>query len=364
MTPHAPRAARGPFFGSDRYAAVALGSAREIGSSFADLDLHVATRGLSESVVPGFDDDVLEVLSADAAAAEVVRRTLFDQSASAELWSQPNFVMELHQYLAQLVERGVVYLHLDFRRAARTEPILLTSVTWLAPETLLRRERGRRVVYEQFMSQRRFDDERIVVTDEPQDLLAELPAEDVVRIRWPFGDAASTRPPAAEALHVGRLVDRSAARSLFAARAGAEPHETFLPIARARVGAFANALDDQKVLSARIKDCLFYPGAYEAEIFPWVDDVTDFFRAERMIRSRIGIARLRAYLFDQLNRQLLGRWCDLNGWPEVRLKLRADAFTVADWLNLYDELGAGGVSVDDVRAAIAAEHESAREHGG
>ena len=99
-----------------------------------------------------------------------------------------------------------------------------------------------------------------------------------------------------------------------------------MPIARARAGAFVDALEKRKTASARIKDMLFYPGAYEAEVFPWVGDITDYFAADRILRSRVAICQVRGYLFTELNRQLLGEWSRLNGWGELTLSLRPDLF--------------------------------------
>jgi hypothetical protein len=47
------------FYGQDRYAVFALGTHHRVGSSFADSDIVVAARGLSESVVPDIDQEVL-----------------------------------------------------------------------------------------------------------------------------------------------------------------------------------------------------------------------------------------------------------------------------------------------------------------
>jgi hypothetical protein len=351
-------------FGQDRYAAAALGTDHVIGSSFADADLFVGKRGLSESVVPGIDNDVLNVESDDAVAADVVRRVLLDRGLSRELWNQPTLPMALQGFVGELVDRGRLYVHLEFGRATTDDPYLLLDTTWLAPETLVLRERDGRRFYEQFVSRHRFAGEPGVILDsEPDDDLVEIPSDEVLYLRWPLEQPDARHPPSHCALRLGETVGRHTEHSLLSARAAAEPEETFLPLARARAGAFANALEKQKDVSARIKDILLYPGAYEAEFFPWVDDVTDYFRADRMLRSRIGICRIRDYVFAEFNRQVLDRWARLNAWGKVRLVHRADLFSEEDWRAMHRDLMPGALSLDDVRAAIAAEYESAASYG-
>lgn len=352
-----------PIFGQDRYAAVALGTAHVIGSSFADTDLFVGKRGLSESVVPGIDNDVLDIEGDDATAVGVVRRALFDRWSSRDVWTQPTLPMELHEYIGQLVDRGEMFLHLDFGRESDDDPHVLLGTTWLAPETLVLRERDRKY-YEQLVSRRRFAGEKhIIVQGDPTDHIVEIPADEVLYLRWPLEHPDPSVPPARHVLRFGEEEGRQAERTLLNARAGAEPDENFLPLARARAGAFADALEKQKAISARTKDMLMYPGSYEAEVFPWVDEVTDYFRADRMLRARVGITRIREYLFEEFNRQVLDRWTRLNSWGRVRLVHRADLFTEGDWRGMHDELTRGELSLQDVRAAIAAEHESAHRYG-
>lgn len=105
---------------------------------------------------------------------------------------------------------------------------------------------------------------------------------------------------------------------------------------------------------------LFYPGADEAEVFPWVDSVTEFFLADRILRSRIAIAQIRDYLFAEFNRQVIGAWAQLNGWGEIRLELRPRLFTVEDWMETRAQLRLCEIDLADVRAAARAEAETAR----
>lgn len=348
---------RSVFFGTDRYASFALGRAHEVGSSFADTDLFVGGRGLAESVIPDIEASVFSLSGETPEHVEAVNSVLIDRYSSRELWNQPTFPMELQQYVKQLVEKGEVFIQLNFDRSSPDEPYSLFDTTWLAPETILFREHIG--VYEQFASRRAFEGSGYVLTEDPQDELFEIPAADVLHLRWPLGAEA----PARRALKLGEEVAREAERTLLSARAQAEPREMFLPMARARAGAFADSLEAQKTLSARIKDDLYYPGAHEARFFPWVDEITGYFSADRMLRSRVAICRLRRYLLEELNRQLLGRWSELNGWGPIELSLRPVLFDESDWLEMRRELDQGEIDDHDVAAAIEAEYEAGHAFG-
>jgi hypothetical protein len=352
------------FFGSDRYAAFALGTAREVGSSFADADVYVAARGLSNSVIPDIDESVLVIEGDDAEQTAAVREVLLAPYSNRDLWSEPNLPMELQLYLSQLVERGELFVYLGFARAADASPYSLFETRWLAPETILHRRLPQGGVYEQYASRRAFEGSDYVLDGEPREFLTNVPEEDVLHLRWPLGEPSGVgTAPAEAARKLGRRVERHAEQSLLAARASAEPSETLLPVARARTGAFASALEAQKTLSARIKDLLLYPGAAEAEMFPWTDKITDYFAADRILRSRIAICGIREYLFEEFNRQVLGRWSQLNAWGHIRLALRSDAFSEADWQAMRDELTRGTTTLDDVRAAVTLEYESGHHYG-
>lgn len=271
--------------------------------------------------------------------------------------------MELQLYVSQLVERGELFVHLGFARAAETSPYSLFETRWMAPETVLHRRLARGAVYEQYASRRAFEGADYILDGEPREFLTNVPEEDVLHLRWPLGEPSGVgAAPAEVARKLGRKVERHAEQSLLAARAGAEPNETLLSVARARTGAYAGALEAQKTLSARIKDLLFYPGAYEAEMFPWTDKITDYFAADRILRSRIGICRMREYLFGEFNRQVLGRWSQLNAWGEIHLALRPEVFSEADWQAMRDELSHGATTLDDVRAAVALEYDSGHQY--
>jgi hypothetical protein len=343
------------FFGSDRYARIALGEREEIGGSFADLDIVVAARGVSESVIPEIDEALLGISGSEPEAVSIVEATLLGRSYSRDLWNEPSLPMELRDYVSQLIHRGRLFVRLHF---AETDQGVfdLMKTTWLAPETILhRREAG---VFEQYASARGLMEPGVIVAGGPQEYLGSIPESEVFAIHWPLAEPGG-RSPASAALALGREVARQADRTLLASQAQAEPQETFLSVARARSGAFGDALEMQQLLSAQIKDALFYPGAYEAEAFPWIEEASEYFRADRILRSRIAICRLRTYLFDELNSQILGRWASMNGWTPVRIGLRPQLFEEADWIDLRSGLAAGEVSLEDVRAAVATEAEDA-----
>jgi hypothetical protein len=135
---------------------------------------------------------------------------------------------------------------------------------------------------------------------------------------------------------------------LAAARAGAEPDETFFPIARGRAGAYVGALDHEKLYDAVVGDRLFLPPD---------EDVTEYFYVDRLVRSRIAACEVRNYLLDAVSEQLLGPWSALNGWPTVRLTLRRECWTVDDWRTLHAEYQRGKATIDDVLAAEKVEWE-------
>jgi hypothetical protein len=347
------------FFGSDHYALAALGEAEEIGGSFSDLDIFVGARGFSESVIPGIDEELLGVDGAEPASRAAVEEILLGRFSNRDLWSQPSLPMELRGYVSQLIERGRLFIRLHFAEG-EGGTIELMKTSWLAPETIVHRPHAH--IYEQYASRKALMQPGVVVEGEPREHLFSIPESEVLALHWPLPEPGSSSPAAA-ARALGREVGRQAGRVLLSSRAQAEPQESYLPLARARSGAFRDALEAQQLVSAQIKDALFYPGAYEAEAYPWVKEATDYFRADRILRSRIAICQVRTYLFDELNSQLMDRWTKLNNWAPLRLGLRPHLFEEADWIRLHSELAAGELGLEDVRAAVAVEAEVGFEVG-
>ncbi len=336
----------------DRYAAFALGTLEDVEGGFGGTDVFVASRGLADTVIPGIAQNSLRVVGQHPEQVDAIADVVFERGRD-RLWDEPTFPMQLHAWIKQLVHDGELIVHLDFQRPAAAEPYRLERATWMGPETV--RRRGG--IYEQFVSHRAFEQAGIIVA-EPEDQLVELPAQEILHVSWPFPTRGRSR--LADTTKLRRRIEREMRRGLLAARAGAEPKETFLPIARGRAGAYRQALERQKLDSARIKDMLYYPGAYEAFAFPWVEETTDYFMAERMLRSRIAVCKLRRHLFEQINTQLLQRWTHLNGWDSVTLELATDTFTEEDWRQMRRQLDEGAITLQDVQAAIAAEAEAGR----
>ena len=347
-----------PFFLGDRYARIALGSYHETGGSLADVDIHVSGRGLSQTVIPEIDEEVLAVVGDVDEEVAAVRDVLLSRWTRRELWNQPTLPMELQSYVAQLLEHGDVFIHLLFEKG-KSGDYSLFKTRWLAPETIVVRDDGE-TRYEQFASWRAYTGSGYSVAGDPTDHFTVFEEEEILHLRWPLDEPVGSRVPATAALRLGKRLARASNRGILRARAAAEPEETYWSVARARAGAYDQELDVQKALSARAMDMLFYPGADEAEVFPWADAVTDFFLADRILRSRIAIAQIRDYLFWEFNRQVIGTWTRLNAWSEVRLELRPQLFSIDDWKGMRAELHAGGISLVDVRAAVRAEAETAR----
>jgi hypothetical protein len=348
-----------PFFMPDRYAATALGTNYQPGGSLADIDITVAARGLSGTVIPDIDEDFLTVVGDVRDEVSAVSDVLLGRGSRRELWNQPTLPMELRSYVAQLVEHGEIFIHLLFERSPKSGDYSLFKTRWLPHETIIVRH-GPPLTYEQFVSWRAYrGGPGYSVAGDPIDHFCVFPEDEVLHLRWPLSEPGGPAPAAA-ALRVGKRIERAANRGVLNARAGAEPNESYLPVARARAGAYANALDVQKALSARDRDMLFYPGADEAEAYPWADSLTDFFAADRILRSRVAIAQIRDYVFSEFNRQVIEPWSRLNKWKNIRLELRPTLLTAEEWTVVRAELHAGKVDLEDVGAAVHAEAETAR----
>jgi hypothetical protein len=349
-----------PFFLADRYASFALGTYHERGGAFADLEIHVAGRGVSHTVIPEIDEGVLEVVGEVADQVETVRQVLLDRWSHDKLWSQPNLPMELQSYVVQLVERGQLFVRVNFARSGNDQEYKLVKTRWVPPETMLRRGGRDGEYWEQFSSWRAYSGDGYSVTGDPTDHLYRFDAKEILHLRWPLAEPAGHRAPALAALELEHETARASEQGLLRVRAGAERGECYFPIARARAGAYDGALERQKLLSARARDLLLYPGTDESEVYGWADSTTEFFAADRLLRSRIAICKLREYIFGEFNSQVIDQWRQMNGWRDIRLRLRPPLYSVADWEALRTELHEGSADLEDVRAAVHAESETTR----
>jgi hypothetical protein len=348
-----------PFFVRDRYAEIALGPRYEPGGSLSDVEITVGARGLSHTVIPDIDEDVLTVVGDQEEQVAAVADVLLSRWSRRKLWNQPTLPMELQAYVAQLLEAGEIFIHLLFERSPETGQHSLFKTRWLPTETIVARE-GPPITYEQFVSWRAYGGgPGYSVAGDPVDHFHVFSQHEVLHLRWPLPEPGG-RAPAEAALRIGRRVERAANREILKVRSSAEPSEAYLSLARARAGAYGDALALQKRLSARISDMLFYPGADEAEMYPWAEPVTDFFAADRILRGRVAIAQVRDCLFREFNRQVIGPWVQLNNWQEIRLELRPKLLAADEWAAMRDELHTGTVDLEDVRAVVHAEAETVR----
>jgi len=337
------------FYGPDRYARFALHRPNEIGG-FGDSDLFVAARGLSDTVIPDLDDSVFDLRGEHAEEVENARKGLLEPIAGVDLWDEPSLAMELRNWVGQLIRDGELFVHFEIGKPAGAEEHMLLRSAWLAPETIVHRQDSG--VFEQFASRRVYEDSEVIRMGEPKDFLYEIPEAEVLHLRWPLPGPSW---PGLEARRIGRQVARGNHRSLLYSRSGAEPTETFLPLVRARAGAFGDALEETEIASARVKDLLLYPGTSESLAYPWAPELSEYFAAERIVRAKIAICRLRAYLFEELNRQVLHRWCELNGWAAINLGLGPELFSERDWQQIGEELKGGELGLEDVLAAMRIE---------
>ena len=116
-----PRRAR-TFHLGDRYAAFSLRGADRLDASFAGTDVYVAARGVSNSVIPGVDEDELILTGANDIEVEQVTEVLLARYSQRDLWSQPTITMELRSYVTQLIYHGEVFVRLHLDRAAVRSP--------------------------------------------------------------------------------------------------------------------------------------------------------------------------------------------------------------------------------------------------
>src|SRR5436853_4513982 len=88
-----------PFFVTDRYAEIALGARYEPGGSLGDVEITVGARGLSRTVIPDIDEDVLTVVGDQEEQVAAVADVLLSRWSRSKLWNQPTLPMELQAYV-------------------------------------------------------------------------------------------------------------------------------------------------------------------------------------------------------------------------------------------------------------------------
>lgn len=336
------------FYAADHYAATALRTRTQPGYSMADPSVHNAAETFAFHVLPDIGDSSLVVVGPDEHTNDLVADWMTGFRSRRELWRQPNLPMEIHSWISELLEHRDAYYQIVFERDTKTADWMLDAVAWLAPETILLVGKGLQTRYEQYASARAFEGSGVGVIGTPREWLETFAPEEIFHIRWPLNEPSSSRAPVREARLASRDIDRHAAEILLNARSMAEPTEAFLALARARAGAYVNALEHEKQASAVAADRLFLPTE---------SDVTEYFYIGRLIRSRVAAAAVRSYIFAEFNRQILGRWTELNAWPEVRIAPRRTFWTQEEWASFWEQYQQGHLNSSDVVAAANAETE-------
>lgn len=350
MRRHRAKGLRG-FYSGDSYAAFSLATRSPVGASMADARIHSASETFAFHVVPDIDETGFKVECEDERVRKVISDSLLERSSRSQIWTQPNLSMEMHLWISEMVEQRDVYLQVVFDQVDDAAPWMLSAVVALAPETLVVKGSGAKTQYEQYASVRAFEGTGVGVIDGPRERLVLFRADEILHLRWPLDQLDDGISPEAAARRASRAIDRHAQEMLLNARAGADPRETFLPLARARAGAYADALEKEKLQDAIVSDRLFQP----------VDeDVTEFFYVDRLVRSRLAVSRVRAYLFSEFNRQVLDRWTGLNGWPPARVLPRRTFWSEAEWLDLHRSYISGTATIEDIVAAAEVEWELRR----
>ena len=266
------------FYAADNYAATALGTRTDMGYSMADPSVHAGVERFAFNVLPDIGETSLMVVGPDEPANNMVADWMTGYRSQRELWRQPNLPMEIHSWISEMLDHRDAYYQIVFERDTKKADWMLTAVAWLAPETILVVGSGSQARYEQYASARAFEGSGVGVIGKPREWLETFGPEEIFHIRWPLNYPSSSRAPVRDARLASRAIDRHAREMLLNARSMAEPSEAFLPLARARAGAYVNALEHEKQASAVAGDRLCLPP--EA-------DITEYFYINRLIRSRV-----------------------------------------------------------------------------
>jgi hypothetical protein len=336
------------FYAADNYAATALRTRTQVGYSMADPSVHVAAETFAFHVLPDIGENSLIVVGPDDGTNHLVGGWIAGRRSRLELWAEPNLPMEIHSWIEGMLEHRDVYYQIVFERETTDAVWMLATLAWLAPETILPVGGGTQARYEQYASVRAFEGAGVGVIGKPREWLETFGPEEIFHLRWPLTEPSQTRAPVREARLASRAIDRHAKEMLLNARAMAEPNERFLTLTRARAGAYADALEHEKQASAVAGDRLFLPPDTA---------VTEYFYIDRLIRSRVAAAAVRSYVIDEFNRQVLRRWTEQNGWPEVRLTTRRTFWAKGDWVSFWEQYQEGVLHASDVVAAADAETE-------
>jgi hypothetical protein len=327
---------QGGFFGSDRFAEFARGLHYDVAESFAASRAHTAAEHFKFAVVPTLNG--IDAFGTDAEAVRQVRERALDRWGSHDFWGNAYRIEQALQWcVAQLLDNGRCYLRVQY---VGKRPTVAERIDFLAPETITQRTSGSQLFYEQYVSRHAFAG--------AAEQWHEFEPTEIVALEWPLDEPQGRRPPTLTAIHAGRHVEQLMERMHYGLRAGANPEDRSLPLVRARVGAYQDALEQVENAEDRVADMLFDVPLRNA---------TEFFQLERLCRQREAASAVRDYLLGALNDQWLDRWCALNDWGRVELRFRAQLWSAGDWRELRADLLAGRASIADASAAFEIERE-------
>ena len=220
-------------------------------------------------MIPGVDEDELILTGANDIEVEQVTEVLLARYSQRDLWSQPTITMELQSYVTQLIYHGEVFVRLHLDRAGRKEPYSLFAMDWLAPETMLRRREASEVLVRAVRQPARVQGQQL--RDGWRATGSTSPSSMSKKFCICVG---SCRSPAAHAPQRLRRYEQAVTSGVTPSewsswrRPARKPEETFLSLARARAGAFSDALETEQIGSAKVKDMLSYPARMRHPSFP------------------------------------------------------------------------------------------------
>jgi hypothetical protein len=301
----------------------------------AGAQLHASSESLKFRVIPGFEPDFF-VIDGDApTAVTAARSALLEHDA---VWHQPNICMEFQMMVAELLYFRESYRYIQFSQEGLR---VLERIDALAPETIYARHARSRRIVEQYV--------RAEIAG--RETWFEFADDELLVLAWPLAEPPGSRPPEQAALVAGGGEERLADRMLLPLRAQNEPAERFVTFARARQGAYGDALAETKRVSARVADLL-----YDIPQEP----VTRYFEMQRIIRAQRAASELREYLVREFNRQVLARWAAANSWGRLELAIAPPLLSAADWHDVWLSFHDRSLSYDDVCDLLASDRNATK----
>jgi hypothetical protein len=323
------------WYGGDPEAGMARGLRIGGEMHLAGAQLHASSESLKFRVIPGFEPDFFAIDGDVPAALTTARSALLEHDA---VWHQPNICMEFQMMVAELLYFRECYRYIQF---SEPEPRVLERIDALAPETIYTSQTRNRRTVEQYV--------RAEIAG--RETWFEFADHELLMLAWPLAEPAGPRPPERAALVAGVAEDRLADRMLLPLRAQNDPGERFVTFARARQGAYSDALAETKRVSARVADLL-----YDIPQEP----TTRYFEMQRIIRAQRAASELREYLVREFNRQVLTRWAATNRWGRLELTIAAPLLSAADWQDVWLSFRDRSLSYDDVCDLLASDRDATK----